>query len=144
MTPEQQHILDLYEKGELHHAKFNHFLELLPLLGKIENQWLYLNSSKWDQNPLTTPIYYFNEDWLEELEYQGGTISNARQDVLPDWVDDREIQTWLELATFEDIIDILSRANQPLTPEMMIIGINYYYEYDAFLEYEDVVARIEA
>lgn len=143
MNPNQQHIVDLHEKGELQHAKFDHFVELLPVMNKIENQWLYLNVKKWESNPLTTPIYYFNEDWLNELEYQGGTITNARADIFPDWVDDQHIQTWLELATFEDIIDILHNTGKTPTPEMMVIAINYYYEYDAFLEYDDVLARMD-
>lgn len=143
MNPNQQHIVELYGKGELNHAKFDHFVELLPVMNKIENQWLYLNIKKWENNPLTTPIYYFNEDWLNELEYEGGTITNARDDIFPNWVDDHHIQTWLELATFEDIIDILQNTGKTATPEMMVIAINYYYEYDAFLEYDEVVARID-
>ncbi|WP_322903183.1 DUF7716 domain-containing protein [Paenibacillus sp. SGZ-1009] len=117
--------------------------QLVAMCGKLHNNWLYTNVQHWEHDPLHTPVYYFDEDWLAEQEAQGQATENERGDIVPNDLLEAGVQTWFEMATFEDVIDVLYEAEQPVTLPMIVIALKYYYEYDAFLDYDDVEARLQ-
>jgi len=117
--------------------------QLVAMHGQLHNNWLYTNVDQWEQEPLNTPVYYFNEDWLADQEAEEQATENERGDIIPNDLLQEGLQTWFEFATFEDVIDVLHDAEQPVTLPMIAIALKYYYEYDAFLDYEDVVARLQ-
>jgi len=123
---------------------FGNLQELVAMHGQLHNEWLYTDVERWNEDPLHTPIYYFSEEWLGEQEEQGLTVQNDREDILPARFAEQGVQTWLELATFEDVIDVLKQAKQRISLTMIVMALKYYYEYDAFLDYDQVASRIQA
>ncbi|MDY7990750.1 hypothetical protein UY286_08285 [Paenibacillus polymyxa] len=121
---------------------FEGLQELVRSVGQLHNNWLYVNVDQWDQDPVHTPIYYWDEHWLEECAEEGTVVTNEQDEYIniPKWVPDRQVQTWFELATFESIVEVLKAAGQPVTLQMVIIAVKYYDKRDAFLDYEEVKA----
>ncbi len=117
--------------------------ELVAMCGKLHNTWLYTNVDKWEQDPLHTPIYYFNEEWLEDQLAEGQATENERGDIVTHELRDAGLQSWFEMATFEDVVEVLHDAGEPVILPMIVIALKYYYEYDAFLDYDDVEARLQ-
>ncbi|WP_458119646.1 DUF7716 domain-containing protein [Paenibacillus sp. Z6-24] len=123
---------------------FRHLAELVVRNGQLHNEWLYTNVGRWDEDPLNTPIYYFSEEWLWDQEEQGLAVHNDREDLIPAELADEGIQTWYELATLEDVIDVLKQAGQPVSLTIIVMALKYYHAYDAFLDYDQAVSRIAA
>ncbi|URJ52614.1 hypothetical protein [Paenibacillus polymyxa] len=119
---------------------FEGLQELVRSVGQLHNNWLYVNVDQWDQDPVHTPIYYWDEHWLEECAEEGAVVTNEQDEYIPKWVLDRQVQTWFELATFESIVEVLKAAGQPVTLQMVTIAVKYYDKRDAFLDYEEVKA----
>ncbi|MEK4731486.1 DUF7716 domain-containing protein [Paenibacillus sp. SEL3] len=119
---------------------FEGLQELVHSVGQLHNNWLYVNVDQWDQDPVHTPIYYWDEHWLEECAEEGTAVTNEHDESIPKWVPDRQVQTWFELATFESIVEVLKAAGQPVTLQMVIIAVKYYDKHDAYLDYEEVKA----
>ncbi|WP_342425912.1 hypothetical protein [Paenibacillus sp. FSL L8-0502] len=119
---------------------FEGLQELVRSVGQLYNNWLYVNVDQWDQDPVHTPIYYWDEHWLEECAEEGTAVTNEHDESIPKWVPDRQVQTWFELATFESVVEVLKAAGQPVTLQMVIIAVKYYDKHDAYLDYEEVKA----
>lgn len=89
--------------------------------------WLYCNLIKWGENPSGTTIYHITED--EALEYDEDEDSG-----LPMIAVDLDVDTFLEMETFKSIVaNQLLRKNDSET-EDFIKAINYYREYDTFID----------
>ncbi|MGM1021172.1 MAG: DUF7716 domain-containing protein [Bacillota bacterium] len=43
-------------------------------------------------------------------------------------------QTWLEIATVQDVIEVLHRSGNEPDIHRIAHGLQYYHEYDAFME----------
>lgn len=122
--------------------QFHTLEELVAICGQLHNQWLHTNVDQWNRDPLHTPVYYFNEDWLYDQLDANQATELPNGDIIPNDLLDKHLQTWFELATFEDVIDVLHQAEQPVTLPMIVIALKYYYEYDAFLDYDQVEAQL--
>jgi len=119
---------------------FEGLQELVRSVGQLHNNWLYVNVDQWGQDPVHTPVYYWDEHWLEECAEEGTAVTSEQNESIPRWVPDRQVQTWFELATFESIVEVLKAAGQPVTLQMVIIAVKYYDKRDTFLDYEEVKA----
>ncbi len=143
MSRYEDRLNDYKRRQHADHLTFHTLDELVAMCGKLHNNWLYTNVDQWNQNPLHTPVYYFNEDWLQDQLEEEQAIENERGDIFPNELADAGLQSWFEMATFEDVVEVLHDAEQPVTLPMIVIALKYYHEYDAFLDYEDMEARLQ-
>ncbi|ANF96118.1 DUF7716 domain-containing protein [Paenibacillus bovis] len=143
MSRYEDRMADYKRRSRPDSMTFAHLQELVAIHGQLHNEWLYTNVDYWEEDPLHTPVYYFSEEWLWEQEEQGLAVQNDREDLLPAGLANTGIQTWLELATFEDIIDVLRQAKQPVSLTMNVMALKHYYKYDAFLDYDQAASRIQ-
>ncbi|MGW8441077.1 DUF7716 domain-containing protein [Paenibacillus sp. S33] len=140
MSRYETRLEDYRRKERPSYRVFEGLQELVRSVGQLHNNWLYVNVDQWDQEPVHTPIYYWDEHWLEECAEEGAVVTNEQDEYIPKWVLDRQVQTWFELATFESIVEVLKAAGQPVTLQMVTIAVKYYDKRDAFLDNEEVKA----
>ncbi|WP_025685091.1 DUF7716 domain-containing protein [Paenibacillus maysiensis] len=140
MSRYERRLADYLRRERPSYRVFEGLQELVRSVGQLDNNWLYVNVDQWDQDPVHTPIYYFDEHWLDECAEADTAVTNEQDEHIPVWMTDRQVQTWLELATFEGIVDVLKDTGQPVTLQMVIIAVKYYDKHDAYLDYEEVKA----
>ncbi|MGM1019739.1 MAG: DUF7716 domain-containing protein [Bacillota bacterium] len=140
MSRYERRLADYRRRERPSYRVFEGLQELVRSVGQLHNNWLYVNVDQWDQDPVHTPVYYFDEYWLDECAEAGTAVTNEQDEHIPVWMADRQVQTWLELATFEGIVDVLKDTGQPVTLQMVIIAVKYYDKHDAYLNYEEVKA----
>ncbi|WP_149094935.1 DUF7716 domain-containing protein [Paenibacillus terrae] len=140
MSRYEQRLADYRRRERPSYRMFEGLQELVRSMGQLHNDWLYVNVDQWDQDPVHTPIYYFDEHWLDECAEADTAVTNEQDEHIHVWMTDRQVQTWLELATFEGIVDVLKDTGQPVTLQMVIIAVKYYDKHDAYLDYEEVKA----
>lgn len=142
MSRYEDRLNDYKRRQNADQLTFHHINELIAAHGKMHNQWLYTNIDRWNQDPVHTPVYYLNEEWMYELEEEQQAVHNDSGELIPGWLANENIQTWFEFATFEDVIDVLKDSGHPVSIPMVIMGLKHYYEYDAFLDYDQAEAII--
>ncbi|MFK4301775.1 MULTISPECIES: hypothetical protein [unclassified Paenibacillus] len=80
------------------------------------NEWVFTNLERFQSNPVNTTYYIIPEEELWELEDAGLTVTNHRDESIPASLPDHHAQTWLEIATVQDVIEVLpqrQRAGHP-------------------------------
>ncbi|MFD1886085.1 DUF7716 domain-containing protein [Paenibacillus wenxiniae] len=143
MSRYEDRLNDDKRRQQADRLTFHTLEELVAMCGKLHNNWLYTNVDQWNQDPLHTPVYYFNEDWQEDQLADEQAVENDRGDIIPNDLADAGLRSWFEMATFEDVVEVLHDAGEPVILPMIVIALKYYHEYDAFLDYEDVEARLQ-
>ncbi|PPA87515.1 hypothetical protein C4A75_02295 [Brevibacillus laterosporus] len=114
---------------------FKHLEELIRRIEKVEwNEWIYTNVNAFGRDPLHNDYYIIPEEECWDLEEAGQTMKNHRDEAIPASIADREVQSWLEIATVQDVIDVVRRRGEE--PEILLIdkALRYYHEQDAFME----------
>jgi len=105
-------------------TRFENLKELLEKRNELDwDSWIYCNVEQWNKTPNNTVFYHVSEN--EALEYDED--SETRN---PMFCVEMNIQPFLEFETFNDIIEV-SRSKDV---QIVIKAINYYREYDTFLE----------
>lgn len=118
--------------------RYKNLMDLCNSIEKIEdNYWIYTNIDKWESTPELAVFYTIDEDELMDLEDEDETIENLDGEQIPEKWGDNNVSTWLELQTLQAIIFIVKK--KVLIPDINILikAIDYYREYDDFMEVED-------
>lgn len=114
---------------------FQHLELLVNAIENTEcNEWIYTNLDAFRRDPLHNDYYIIPEEECWDLEEAGQTVKNHRDEDIPASIEDREVQSWLEIATVQDVIEVLRRRGQK--PDILLIAkaLHYYHEQDAFME----------
>ncbi|WP_226002562.1 hypothetical protein [Paenibacillus sp. BJ-4] len=98
------------------------------------NEWIFTNLDRFQSNPIDNAYYIIPEEELWELEDAGLTVTNHLDESIPAALPDHHVQTWLEVATVQDVIEVLHRSGSKPSLQRIAQGLQYYYEYDAFME----------
>ncbi|WP_149096470.1 DUF7716 domain-containing protein [Paenibacillus terrae] len=98
------------------------------------NEWVFTNLEHFQSNPVDATYYIIPEEELWELEDAGLTVTNHRDENIPASLPDHHAQTWLEIATVQDVIEVLRRSGNEPDIHRIAQGLQYYHEYDAFME----------
>ncbi|MGG4184823.1 MULTISPECIES: DUF7716 domain-containing protein [Paenibacillus] len=98
------------------------------------NEWVFANLERVQSNPLNSTYYIIPEEELWELEDAGLTVTNHRDESIPASLPDHHVQSWLEVATVQDVIEVLRHSGSEPDIERIAQGLRYYHEYDAFME----------
>ncbi|WP_442953155.1 DUF7716 domain-containing protein [Paenibacillus sp. IHB B 3084] len=64
----------------------------------------------------------------------GGCRSHRHDENIPASLPDHHAQTWLEIATVQDVFEVLRRSGNEPDIHRIAQGLQYYHEYDAFME----------
>jgi hypothetical protein len=125
-------------KRKVRMDRYKNLMDLCNSIEKIEdNYWIYTNIDKWESTPELAVFYTIDEDELMDLEDEDETIENLDGEQIPEKWGDNNVSTWLELQTLQAIIFIVKK--KVLIPDINILikAIDYYREYDDFMEVED-------
>lgn len=128
-------------KKTIRKVRMDRYKNLMDLCNSIENiednYWIYTNIDKWESTPELAVFYTIDEDELMDMEDEDETIENRDGEQIPEKWGDNNVSTWLELQTLQAIIFIVKK--KVLIPDINILikAIDYYREYDDFMEVED-------
>ena len=118
----------------------NIYLLAQDLSEDFSNDWIYLNVSKWSVDPKNTEVFIINEDWLIDLQVDMPelVVNNSKSEVIPIECGDVEIETFIEVQTLEGVVINIKKSKKDFDFDLLVKAINYYREYDDFLEQESI------
>lgn len=103
---------------------------LLASLSALEqNEWIYTNIKKWNNNPESAVFYYIPWDYLQELDDEDIYLDNEDLE-MPKSLESKSLRGWMvvcDLALFYQ-----KQQEHEKTLQWVIAEINYYREYDTY------------
>lgn len=106
------------------------------------NEWLHIDESQWEANPLQAPVYCFPEDEMEELAQLDQAEECISGSLVPSAYAQRPMCTLCDVGTLDGVIFNLAKFQPRYTPEQLLHALEHYLEYDAFYEPSNVTLRL--
>lgn len=115
--------------------KMQGIIDLFSTLDSVtDNDWVYTNLEKWEEQPETAVFYLISEDEIDNLEEDDKTVENSAGETIPKTLEKENVETWLDVQTLQAISQILQKKIKSPDNAILIKAINYYRENDDFME----------
>ncbi|WP_151742697.1 MULTISPECIES: hypothetical protein [unclassified Acinetobacter] len=98
-----------------------------------ENEWIYVNLIAWNKSPKESIFFIISEEEVDNLPDEKVYESDDGA-FLPIALQELYLSPWMEISTLKGVIENLKLISNNFNDESFIQGINYYREYDTFLD----------
>ncbi len=109
-------------------SSINSLIEIL--LNHHENEWVYTNLSQWKKNPSKCDFFIISEKEIDNLPDNEVYESEAGP-FLPISLQHLDLYPWMQIDTLKGVV---SNLGINLDNDNFINGVEYYREYDDFLD----------
>ncbi|OAE12175.1 hypothetical protein AZH11_15520 [Pseudomonas simiae] len=99
-----------------------------------DNDWVYTNLDKWEEEPEKAIFYLISEDEIDDLEDDDKTVENSAGELIPKSLEKENVETWLDVQTLQAIFEVIQKKVKAPDSDILIQAINHYREYDDFME----------
>lgn len=99
-----------------------------------DNDWVYTNLDKWEEEPEKAIFYLISEDEIDDLEEDDKTVENSAGELIPNSLEKENVETWLDVQTLQAIFEVIQKKVKAPDSDILIRAINHYREYDDFME----------
>lgn len=99
-----------------------------------DNDWVYTNQDKWENEPEKAVFYLISEDEIDDLEEDEKTVENSAGELIPKALEKENVETWIDVQTLQAIFDVIQKKVNAPDDATLIRAINHYREYDDFME----------
>ena len=99
-----------------------------------DNDWVYTNLDKWEEEPEKAIFYLISEDEIDDLEEDDKTVENSAGELIPKSLEKENVETWLDVQTLQAIFEVIQKKVNAPDNDILIRAINHYREYDDFME----------
>jgi hypothetical protein len=125
----------LVENEELLMKKMQGVTNLFSTVNShTDNDWVYTNLDKWEEEPEKAIFYLISEDEIDDLEEDDKTVENSAGELIPKSLEKENVETWLDVQTLQAIFEVIQKKVKAPDSDILIRAINHYREYDDFME----------